>query len=88
MQAQNDDTPRLISLNDVCEITSLSRTAINRFRANGEFPEEVSLGERRVAFVRSEVHAWMQMRIDARKRGARYKLPSGANDNSSREVAA
>lgn len=84
----HENMPRLISLNDVCEMTPLSRTAINRIRAKGEFPEEVAIGERRVAFVRSEVLDWMQVRIDARKRGARYKLPSGANDNSSREVAA
>ncbi|MBZ9600502.1 helix-turn-helix transcriptional regulator [Phyllobacterium chamaecytisi] len=63
----NDNTPRLVSLNHVCELTSLSRTAINKFRERGNFPVEVSLGERRIAFVRAEVLAWVQDRIDARQ---------------------
>ncbi|MBO9108943.1 AlpA family phage regulatory protein [Agrobacterium sp. S2/73] len=61
------EKPRLISLNDVCKMTSMSRTMINRYRAEGRFPLAVDLGERRVAFVREEVEAWVQAKIDARK---------------------
>jgi prophage regulatory protein len=49
------EIPSLISLNDVCRMTSLSRTAINRLRNDGKFPKAVELLDRRVAFVRSEV---------------------------------
>jgi prophage regulatory protein len=63
----NDNNVRsLISLNDICRLTSLSRTAINKMRDAGRFPVAVSLGNRRVAFVRSEVMAWLDARIDAR----------------------
>ncbi|MGA0564475.1 helix-turn-helix transcriptional regulator [Ancylobacter sp. VNQ12] len=61
----NDNFP-LVSLNDVCKMTSLSRTAINIKRARGDFPQAVALGEKRVAFVRAEVIAWIDARIAAR----------------------
>lgn len=63
------NTPQLISLNHACELTSLSRTAINRLRTAGKFPTAVPLGDRRVAFVRSEVDRWIVDRIA--ERGAR-----------------
>lgn len=58
--------PALISLNDVCRLTSLSRTSINNYRAAGEFPRAVNLGLKRVAFVRAEVLAWVNDRIAER----------------------
>lgn len=64
------DFPTLISLNEVARVTSLSRTQINRYRADGRFPKEVKLGDCRVAFVRSEVECWIRERIEARARKA------------------
>lgn len=58
--------PTLISLNQACEITSLSRTMINRLRADGRFPAAVPVGEKRIAFVRDEVASWVRERILAR----------------------
>lgn len=58
--------PVLISLNDCCNLTSLSRTAINRWRDLGKFPKAVLLGDKRVAFVRAEVVAWIDARISER----------------------
>lgn len=57
------DEPRLISLNEAARLTSLSRTAINRWRAEGKFPTAVPLGNKRVAFVRAEVLDWIEQRI-------------------------
>ncbi|MER9820023.1 AlpA family phage regulatory protein [Mesorhizobium sp. M0129] len=34
--------------------------------AAGEFPKPVQLGERRVAYVRAEVEAWIDSRIASR----------------------
>lgn len=62
----NDNQPRLVSLNDACRLTSMSRTMLNRYRAEGRFPSAVPLGDRRVAFVRGEVQAWISDRISAR----------------------
>ncbi|MHC5230437.1 helix-turn-helix transcriptional regulator [Brucella sp. LJL56] len=66
MHHHNDNIPILISLNDAAKLTSLSRTMINRYRAEGRFPTAVPMGERRVAFVRAEVVAWVQDKIAAR----------------------
>jgi prophage regulatory protein len=66
MQPSNDNTPILISIKDAAALTSLSRTSINNLRNAGNFPAEVILGEKRVAFVRAEVIAW----IDSRPRKA------------------
>jgi prophage regulatory protein len=58
---------RLISLNQVGEVTSLSRTQINKLRKMGLFPAAVEIeGSTRVAFVRSEVEAWIDERIARR----------------------
>ncbi len=67
MSHDNDNNPiRLISLNDACKLTSMSRTMVNRYRAEGRFPAAVDLGKRRVAFVRVEVLAWIEQKIAAR----------------------
>jgi prophage regulatory protein len=72
------DEPRLVSMNGVVSMTSLSRTMVNRLRAEGRFPQCVPLGDRRVAFVKSEISEWIASRIAAR----------GANDNAQlREIA-
>ncbi|MBJ3783861.1 helix-turn-helix transcriptional regulator [Devosia sediminis] len=71
--------PLIISVKDVCKLTSLSRASISKIRAAGNFPTTVQLGEKRIGFVRAEVQAWIDARIAARP----------ANDNAHRdEVAA
>lgn len=57
---------RLISLRDVLDRTSLSKTHTYRLINAGEFPRPVPLGPRRVAFVEREVEEWLQTRVDAR----------------------
>lgn len=60
------DQPKLISIKNVCDLTSLSRTAINRHRSAGNFPKAVILGEKRVTFVADEINEWINQRIAAR----------------------
>lgn len=66
MNHANDNLPLLISLNDACRMTSMSRTMVNKYRAQGRFPKAIDLGDRRVAFVRAEVVTWVQDKIAAR----------------------
>jgi prophage regulatory protein len=40
---------------------------LNRLRAEGKFPNQVELGDRRIAFVREEVEAWIDAKIKGRK---------------------
>ncbi|NTF80543.1 helix-turn-helix transcriptional regulator [Rhizobium rhizogenes] len=51
---------------EAAEATSLSRTLLTLMAAAGRFPAPVALGERRIAFVRAEVEAWIDARIAER----------------------
>lgn len=57
---------RLIKLKEVMSKTSLPRSTLYRYMANGKFPKNVSLGERSVAWVESEVDDWLLERIGER----------------------
>lgn len=61
-----NDNITIISMREVMRLTSFSRTHIDRLRVRGAFPVPVELGEKRIGFVRAEVVAWIQTRIDAR----------------------
>ncbi len=50
---------RFLKLKEVMEKTALSRSAIYRKMNDDEFPQSVSLGERAIAWVESEVDEWM-----------------------------
>jgi prophage regulatory protein len=78
MQNSANDNAVIVSLNTVCEMTSLSRTCVNKFRLAGQFPQPVVLGERRIGFVKSEVLTWIAARIASRP----------ASDNASTRQAA
>lgn len=60
-------SPTLLSMKQVCKLTSLSRTMINKYRSAGTFPDAVQLGEKRIAFVESEVQTWIWERIERRR---------------------
>jgi prophage regulatory protein len=77
-QSMSADEPCLVSLKDACALTSMSRTMLNRYRAEGRFPAAVPLGDKRIAFLKSEVTEWINARVAARC----------ANDNQKHEVAA
>jgi prophage regulatory protein len=60
-------SPRLMAPKDAAIATSLSRTLLTLMAAEGQFPQPVQLGERRIAYVRSEVEDWIDARIAARR---------------------
>lgn len=66
MLAMNDNGPRLVAPKDAALMTSLSRPMLSLLAAAGQFPKPVQLGERRVAYVRAEVEAWIDSRIERR----------------------
>ncbi|MEW5691615.1 AlpA family transcriptional regulator, partial [Comamonas kerstersii] len=57
---------RFLKLKEVMEKTALSRSAIYRKMNDGEFPQSVSLGERAIAWVESEVDEWMDFCLKQR----------------------
>jgi prophage regulatory protein len=61
------ENPRFLRLNQVVEKTGMSRSTVYLYLNQGRFPKPVQISERLVAWVESEVDAWMQERIAARK---------------------
>lgn len=57
---------RLIRLKEVIDSTGLARSTIYKYIDEGTFPRSVSLGDRAVAWVESEVQEWILERIEAR----------------------
>lgn len=66
MNHDNDNKPRLMSLTEVTEVTTMSRFLISALAKEGHFPKPIPLTVKRIAFVRSEVEAWIDSRIAAR----------------------
>lgn len=62
----NSSQHRLMSIKEACSYTSLSRSGLYDKFTKGEFPTPVSLGEKRIAFVRDEVERWVADRISER----------------------
>ncbi|WP_017139282.1 AlpA family transcriptional regulator [Pseudomonas trivialis] len=57
---------RLVRLKEVIDCTGLGRSTIYKYIAEGTFPQPVSLGDRCVGWVESEVHDWILTRIQER----------------------
>ncbi|MEZ8402687.1 AlpA family phage regulatory protein [Vibrio splendidus] len=57
---------RLIRLTEVRNLTALSRSAIYRKMKAKEFPQTVNLSDRSVAWVESEVIAWIESLVKMR----------------------
>ena len=57
---------RLIKLKDVMHITGLARSTVYKYIADGNFPKPVSLGERNVAWLHSEVEDWIWDKVEQR----------------------
>ena len=68
---KNIDTPdlRLMRAREVMAQTGLSRSALYRGLASGEFPKPIKISERAIAWDSRAVERWIADRIDA-SRGA------------------
>ena len=62
---------RLLRLPEVLAVTGCGKTTIYVLMARGEFPRQVSITPRVVAWAESEVLRWMQERIAAAVSGSR-----------------
>ena len=60
---------RFIRLPEVMHLCGLSRSTIYDLISRDAFPQQISLGGKNVAWVQSEVSAWMAARIAAREQG-------------------
>jgi prophage regulatory protein len=60
----------LISFDETERVTLLSRSTIFRQIKSGEFPQPVPLGDKKRAFVKAEVEAYIRERVASRKGAA------------------
>ncbi|EGR2323850.1 AlpA family phage regulatory protein [Vibrio sp. 7-5(1-a)] len=63
---KGDTDMRFLKLKEVMQKTALSRSAIYRKMGEGSFPKSVSLGDRAVAWIESEVEEWMEKILHSR----------------------
>ena len=54
---------RFLTLRDVERLTSLRKSTIYALIQRGEFPKPVTITARRVAWVSSEIQAWIAVRV-------------------------
>lgn len=52
----------LMTIQQVCKATSLSRTTIWRLQQSGNFPKGVRLSSSRIAYPTSEIETWIACR--------------------------
>lgn len=64
---QQIENQRLIRRKDVQTKTGLGASSIYAMMKNGEFPQCLNISERRVAWIESEVDAWIANRIAQHK---------------------
>ena len=54
--------PRLISLREVEQQTSLSRSTLYDLIRNKKFPAQIRVTERRIAWIQSEITSWIELK--------------------------
>jgi prophage regulatory protein len=71
----NEPRTSFIKIGKVSERVGLSRAQIYKMMANGDFPRQINLTSRSVAWTENEIDAWIASRCAARNEsGSRFKL--------------
>ena len=58
---------KLLTMDQLRELVPFSKVHVYRLIQLGEFPRQVPLTERRVAWIESEIRAWIAERVEARQ---------------------
>lgn len=57
---------KIIRLNQVKDVTGLGRSTVYKYIAEGSFPKPISLGDRCVGWLESEIYDWILARVAER----------------------
>ena len=57
---------RVLKIKEVAEEISVSVPQVYKLVSLGRFPKQIKLGERGSGWLRTEVDAWLQSRVEAR----------------------
>ena len=63
------DFPKLVRLDTVLEMTTLSTATIYRLMKKGQFPRQIKISERSTRWVLDEIFEWMDGNFKARDEG-------------------
>jgi prophage regulatory protein len=69
-----ENRPQLLRRKQVQSLTGLGRSTIYEAMAQGRFPSSIKIGARGVAWVASEVDAWIAARIADSRSGTAGEL--------------
>ncbi len=58
---------RFLRLKEVMAITALSRSSIYKFMNEQRFPQSISLSDRAVAWIETEIEEWMGDKLQQRE---------------------
>lgn len=64
--SQNEPVSRLVSPTEAAFMTTMSKTLLRQMSLEGQFPQALVIGQKRIAYVRAEVEAFIDGRIAAR----------------------
>lgn len=73
----------ILRLPAVKACTGLSRSTIYLWMAEGTFPRAISLGDRSIGWIESEVQEWLDARIGQSRKAAGYNSPRLPGDHTS-----
>lgn len=66
----------IISMDRVIAKTTLGRGSIYAYVKAGNFPPPIKVGTRQIAWIESEVDAWIEKRIAASRPGQANEVPA------------
>lgn len=52
-----------LSINEMVEITGLSRSTLQRMQSSGDLPTRMQISRKRVGWLRSDVETWLLSRV-------------------------
>ena len=65
MKTEATKNPSILRLKDVKQRIGLSRSTIYQRISEGTFPKPISLGDRAIGWLDSDVDGWLDQRIEA-----------------------
>jgi prophage regulatory protein len=67
---------RIMRLDEVMSVTGLGRSSVYKYMAHGTFPRPVSLSDRAVGWVSTEIEDWVKARVAERDQFS-HRQPAG-----------
>ena len=63
---------KLLKVQQVAELTSVSRSHLHRLARDGKFPKPIKIGENRSAWLESDVQEWISECLRKHHAGGKY----------------